>query len=79
MSQEKVAKYKEEKANRKKNMKKEKRAKVIRNTVMTVVLAAVVGWVGYSGVTYYQENKAREVVEADFTAVDDYINALSAE
>ena len=37
MSQEKVAKYKEAKANRKQTMKKEKRARLIRNIVTGVV------------------------------------------
>ena len=34
MSQEKVAKYKEQKANRKEIMKKEKRARIFRNAVV---------------------------------------------
>ena len=51
MSQEKVDRYKEQKANRKETMKKKKRASVIRNAVGSVVLVAVIAWVGYSGVT----------------------------
>ena len=47
MSQEKVTRYKEEKANRKQTMKKQKRATLVRNTIACVVVAAVVGWVGY--------------------------------
>ena len=79
MSQEKVTKYKEEKANRKAIMKKQKIAKIVRNSITAIVLVAVVGWVGYSGVAYYQENKPREVVEVDYAAVDEYVNNLSAE
>ena len=77
MSQEKVTKYKEEKANRKETMKKQKQAKMIRNTVMAVVVVAVLGWVGYSAVDYYQKNQPRESVEVDYSAVDDYLESIS--
>ena len=77
MSQEKVAKYKEEKANRKELMKKAKRQKAIRNTVTAVVCVAVVGWLGYSAVDYYQENKPRQEVEVDYTAIDEYLTNIS--
>jgi len=79
MSQEKVAKYKEAKANRKAMIKKEKRVRFIRNTVTGLVCVAVLGWVGYSGVTYYIDNQPREALEADFKALDDYAASLSAE
>lgn len=78
MSQEKVAKYKEEKANRKEIMKKQKRAKLFRNSVAAILCVAVVGWIGYSAVDYYQTNKPRKTVEVDYTAVEDYVNGLSA-
>lgn len=79
MSQEKVARYKEEKANRKETMKKQKRQKMIRNSVAGIVCLAVIGWVGYSAVEYYQNNKQRESVEVDFGAINDYIEGISAE
>lgn len=77
MSQEKVTKYKEAKANRKETMKKQKQAKMLRNTVMAVVAVAVLGWVGYSAVDYYQNNQPRESVEVDYSAVDDYLESIS--
>ena len=77
MSQEKVTKYKEAKANRKETMKKQKRAKMIRNTAMAVVSVAVLGWVGYSAVDYYQTNQPRESVEVDYAAVDDYLESIT--
>ena len=77
MSQEKVTKYKEAKANRKETMKKQKQAKMIRNTVMAVVVVAVLGWVGFSAVDYYQKNQPRESVEVDYSAVDDYLESIS--
>lgn len=79
MSQEKVAKYKEEKANRKEIMRKQKIAKIARNSITAVVLVAVIGWVGYSAVAYYQDNKPREVVEVDYATLNEYTNGLSAE
>lgn len=79
MSQEKVAKYKEEKANRKAIMKKQKIAKITRNSIVTLVLVAVVGWVGYSAVAYYQDNKLRKTVEVDYAALNEYTNGLSVE
>lgn len=77
MSQEKVTKYKEAKANRKETMKKQKQAKMVRNTVMAVVLVAVLGWVGYSAVDYYQTNQPRESVEVDYSAVDEYLESIT--
>lgn len=79
MSQEKVARYKEEKANRKAIMKKQKRARYFRNTVSTIVLVAVVGWVGYSAVDFYLENRPRTAVEVDYAAVQEYETGLNAE
>jgi len=65
MSQEKVNRYKEEKANRKETMKKQKRAGIIRNCIAGVVLVAAVAWVGYSGVTYYIAHRPRPEVEVN--------------
>lgn len=78
MSQEKVERYKEQKANRKKTMKKEKIQRIVRNSAAVVVVVAALGWVGYSGVTYIIDNQPREEVEVDYTAVDDYETALNA-
>lgn len=79
MSQEKVAKYKESKANRKEIMKKQKQTRLIRNTVVGIICVVLVGWVGYSAVTYLQENKPRQEVEVDYTAVDEYTETLAGE
>lgn len=76
MSQEKVARYKEEKANRKELMKKAKQKKAIRNTVTAIICVAVVGWLGYSAVDYWETNKPREAVEVDYTAIDEYYTEM---
>ena len=46
MSQEKVDKYKQEKANRKQIMQKEKRMKVVRRCLYSVIGIALIGWLG---------------------------------
>lgn len=79
MSQEKVDRYKEQKANRKELMKKAKRAELIRNCIASVVLVAVIGWVGYSGVTYIIKHQPRPEVDVNYTAVADYVETLTAE
>ena len=76
MSQEKVTRYKEEKANRKELMKKAKTQKAIRNTVTTVALVATFAWVGYSAVTYAIENQPRQAVEIDYTAIDEFLSTI---
>ena len=79
MSQEKVNKYKEQKANRKEMMKKAKRAELMRNCIASVVLVAVIGWVGYSGVTYIIKHQPRPEVDVNYTSVADYVESLTAE
>ena len=79
MSQEKVNKYKEQKANRKEIMKKAKRAELIRNCVASVVLVAVIAWVGYSGVTYIIKHQPRPEVDVNYTSVADYVEGLNKE
>ena len=45
MSQEKVDKYKKEKANRKQIMRKERMMGIVRKAVLSVVAIALVGWI----------------------------------
>ncbi len=79
MSQEKVTRYKEEKANRKALMKKAKRKAILRTVATSVVLIAVVGWVGYSAGSKIIENQPRKSVTMDYEAVNSYLETLSAE
>ena len=55
MSQAKVDKYKKEKANRKKEMAKQKTEKIIGIICGCAILVAIVGWAGYTGYNYYEE------------------------
>ena len=78
MSQAKVEKYKEQKANRKQTMKKEKIQRIVRNSIAAVVVVAALGWVGYSGVTSIIDNIPREEVKVDYNAISNYESALTA-
>lgn len=78
MSQAKVDKYKQEKASRQQTMKKEKRNHKIRIAVGALVVLVLAGWIGYS-VVDKAENRELETVYFDMSAVEDYINELTAE
>lgn len=78
MSQEKVDRYKQEKANRKQTMRKQKMMHVVRNTVMVIIAVALIGWLGYSAVGIYEDKQPRQIAEVDYTAVDNYLNTLDA-
>lgn len=77
MSQEKVARYKEQKANRRKIMKKAKIKNVCLKIAGTVVGLALVIFVAGSAYVKYDANKTRPSVEVDYCAFDDYIQSLS--
>lgn len=77
MSQEKVERYKQEKANRKQIIKKQKRAHMVRNTIMTLVAVALIGWLGYSAYDIYESKQPRKMAEVDYTAVNEYIQSIT--
>ncbi len=76
MSQEKVDYHKQQKANRKELVKKEKRNRVLRLVITIVIIAAALGWFGFA---IYLSNKPVEkiMVETDYTAVDTYLDGLT--
>lgn len=75
MSQEKVDRYKEQKANRKQIMAREKRKKLLIKICAGVIALALVGWLGYS--IYDTVNKPdTSDVAITTTALDDYVNGL---
>ena len=77
MSQEKVERYKKEKANRKKNIKKEKVRKAICKAAAVVVLILVIAGIGYSS---YQSYLMKPVdVTADMSAFDEYVTNINVE
>lgn len=77
MSQEKVDRYKKEKANRKQIIKKQKMKNYLLNTSVAVVALVLVGWIGFSAFHVYQDGQERKVVEADYEAVDSYLNEIA--
>ena len=77
MSQEKIDRLKEEKANRKKNMAKQRRMNVLRKAVLAAAGLVLVGWLGYSAYDTYVADKNREVTVVDYNAINEYLNGLS--
>lgn len=78
MSQEKVDKYKKEKANRKQIMRREKMANLLRKCVVGIVGLILVGWIGYSAYGTYESSKPKEEAQIDYSAFDDLQNRLEA-
>lgn len=79
MSQAKVDRYKEQKANRKTLMKKEKRNRILRRLAALVVCVAVVGFIGYSGYKRYEANQPRSSYEVNYSSIDNYLSGLDGE
>lgn len=81
MSQEKVDRYKEYKANKQKIWKKEKRVRRLEYIAALVVAAALLGWFGFS---VYQKvsdpgEQSAQVYTMDTTAVDEYLQRIMQE
>lgn len=76
MSQEKVDRYKKEKANRRQTMKKEKIQNVLRKCMVGVVAVLLIGWIGYSAYGTYESKKPKEEVEIDYSALTDFSEKL---
>lgn len=79
MSQAKVDQYKQEKANRKKTMAKEKRNRMIGKICGTIVGVALVAWIAVSVVDFVQDNRPVETIYCDMSSIDTYLNSLYAE
>lgn len=79
MSQEKVERYKKEKANRKKLIRKQKIMNVVRKAVLAAAAVALVAWLGYSAYDIYESGVERTVAEVNYDSVMDYVNGLTAE
>lgn len=77
MSQEKVDRYKQEKANRKQIMRKQKAINFVRKGVLALVALALIGWLGYSAYDMYESGKERVVAEVNYDSITDYLNNLS--
>lgn len=78
MSQAKVDRYKQEKANRKKIMAVEKAKKIAALACMWVVLVAIVGWAGYTGYKYYDSKRPTKTIYCQTDALSEYLGGLSS-
>ena len=79
MSQEKVDRYKQEKANRKVILKREKRKRIAARIAGTVVCVAIVGWIGYSAYDSMEKKAAAAQTEVNVSAITDYLDTLTAD
>lgn len=80
MSQAKVDKYKEYKANKKEILKKERNKRRLEYGLAILILAAFVGWIGYAVVIDAAdriENGAASYTELDVTALNEYLSSVS--
>ena len=72
MSQAKVDRYKKEKANRKKIMRKEKVANRLRKCAVVIVAAALVVWIGYSAYNMYESSRPVKEATVNYQSVDTF-------
>lgn len=77
MSQEKVDRYKNQKANRKKIMRKQRMMNVLRKAVLSLAALALVGWLGYSAYNTYSSNQEREMASVNYDSLNTYLNGLA--
>ena len=80
MSQEKVDRYKEEKKNRAKIIKKEKQKLMAMKAGASVVAIALVAWVGvsvYNGLQPDETTAERPSYTVNTSALDDYVTGLN--
>ena len=78
MSQEKVDRYKEQKANRKEIIKKEKQEKAVRRGIGILVAAVCVVWLGYSAVDWVNRPDTSQA-QINLDAYYDYVNGMGGE
>ncbi len=79
MSQAKVDAYKSKKATRKEDFKKEKRIGLLRNTVVTVLVVALLGWAGVSLYGNIINQQKSQAITVDYTGISTFMNALDAQ
>lgn len=78
MSQAKVDKYKQEKANRKQIMKREKIKHRVRQGVVGIIGIVLVGWLGFSAYNMYESAKPKKTVEINYDAISSYQQNLAS-
>lgn len=76
MSQAKVDAYKNEKANRKETIKKDKRMGIIRALIASCLVIALVAWAGVSLYGNISNQEKSQAIVVDYEDVAGYINSL---
>ena len=76
MSQAKVDAYKNEKANRKETIKRDKRMGVIRALIASCLVIALVAWAGVSLYGNISNQERSQAIVVDYEDVAGYINSL---
>ena len=79
MSQAKVDKYKQEKANRKEILAKEKRQKAVMKFCAGVVCGLLAVWVGVSTAVSIYESRPKDKIYVQTSEIDKYLEDLYAE
>lgn len=74
MSQQKVDRYKKEKYNRKQQLQKEKRQRLLYRILGGIAAIAVVCWIGLSINARVQANKPVSYTEVDLNAISCYMS-----
>ena len=69
----------QEKANRKKIMRKQRVMSIVRKGVLTLAALALVAWLGYSAYDMYESGKDRVVAEVNYDSISNYLNDLAAQ
>ncbi|RDU22053.1 hypothetical protein [Anaerosacchariphilus polymeriproducens] len=83
MSQEKVSRYKEEKAKRKDILKKQRFKNLLYKACAGAICLAIVGWIGFS--VYQNNHEAKEkkknavAAEINLDAINEYTSGLTAQ
>ncbi|MDO4634078.1 MAG: hypothetical protein Q4B01_09505 [Eubacteriales bacterium] len=78
MSQAKVDRYKEQKANRQKIMQKEKRERLLWKIGGCACVVVLAGWIGVSAFSSFY-TAPKKSYEVKTTAIDDYISSIEAD
>ena len=77
MSQEKVERYKKEKANRKQTVKKERMKRTASKVCAWAILFLMVGWAGYSGYQSYEAKQPAKTIFCQTAEIDNYMDSLA--
>ena len=79
MSQEKVTKYKEAKANRKEIMKQEKRKKLVGNLMFALIPIVLVAGICIGIINTYNDMKPRASVDVKYGVVSEFDDLMMKE